>query len=81
MGADAEIKQREIGGRIVRDRADDPAETHYQDASKDDADKVGLRWTRQRPKWRQDLGILVRDLRSRAPVRSSRPVAGLGLLG
>jgi hypothetical protein len=66
LGAYRQIKQREVGGRIVRDWANDPSEPQYEDARKKDARKVQLRRTRQRPEGRQDLGILVRDLRTRA---------------
>jgi len=73
LGANPQIKQREVGSRIVWDRADDPAEAQYENASENDANKVELRRTRQRPEGRQDLGILVRDLRTRAPSEAAGP--------
>ena len=73
LGAYRQIKQREIGGRIVGDWANDPAQAQYKDASKNDARKVQLRRAWQRPEGRQDLGILVRDLRTRAPSEAAGP--------
>ena len=71
LGTNPEVEQCEVRSRIVRDRANDPTETQYQDADKDDANEVDLRRARQRLKGRQDLGILVRDLHPRAPSQAA----------